>query len=137
MDKERIKKGLKKVLNDKFHSKILVGKPRTRWDDVVQRNALQSLRIRGWRREVRAIENEGVFWGRLGSKRSCSATHGWMEHNNIFTFYIKQIREVRNFCIPCLIQKPKFRLHNGLDDPRFESQQRKGTYPSSKSTKRL
>ena len=88
-------------------------------------------------------------WGRLGSRRSCSATHGWMEHNYIFTFYIKQmqhnyiftfyikqIQEVRTFCIPC-IQKPGFRLHYSLDDPRFESQQKQGIYPSYKSTERL
>jgi len=40
-----------------------VEKPRKRWEDVVQRNALQILGIRGWRKEVRARENECVFMG--------------------------------------------------------------------------
>jgi hypothetical protein len=35
-------------------------KPRTRWEDVVQRNILHILGIRGWKREVRTREN-GVF----------------------------------------------------------------------------
>jgi len=38
-----------------------VGRPRTRWADVVQRDALQLLGIRGWRRRA---ENRGE-WKRL------------------------------------------------------------------------
>jgi len=38
-----------------------VGRPRTRWVDVVQRDALQLLGIRGWRRRA---ENR-VEWRRL------------------------------------------------------------------------
>jgi hypothetical protein len=40
----------KKVLNGNFHTTRLVGRLRTRWADVVQRDALQLLGIRGWRR---------------------------------------------------------------------------------------
>jgi len=47
MDVERIPK---KVLNRKFYTTRLVGRPRNRWTDVVQRDALQLLGIRGWRR---------------------------------------------------------------------------------------
>jgi len=35
-----------------------VGRPRTRWADVVQRDALQLLGIRGWRRRA-ANRDEG------------------------------------------------------------------------------
>jgi len=31
----------KKILNGKFHNTIPVGKPRTIWEDTVQRDALQ------------------------------------------------------------------------------------------------
>jgi hypothetical protein len=46
MEEERIPK---KVLNGNFHTTRPVGRPRTRWADVVQRDALQLLGIRGWR----------------------------------------------------------------------------------------
>ena len=49
MAEERI---LKKVLNGNFHTTRPVGRPRTRWADVVQRDALQLLRTRGWRRRA-------------------------------------------------------------------------------------
>jgi len=49
MKEERIPK---KVLNGNFHTTRPVGRPRTRWADVVQRNALQMLGIRGWRRRA-------------------------------------------------------------------------------------
>jgi hypothetical protein len=49
MEEERIPK---KVLNEKLHTTRLVGRPRTRWADVVQRDALQLLGIRGWRRRA-------------------------------------------------------------------------------------
>jgi len=41
-----------KVLNGKFHNTRPVVKPRTRWEDVVQRDISQILRIRGWRRRA-------------------------------------------------------------------------------------
>jgi hypothetical protein len=47
MEEERIPK---KVLNGNFYTTRPVGRPRIRWADVVQRDALQLLGIRGWRR---------------------------------------------------------------------------------------
>jgi len=49
MEEERISK---KVLNGNFHTTRPVGRPRTRWANVVQRDALQLLRIREWRRRA-------------------------------------------------------------------------------------
>jgi hypothetical protein len=46
MEEERIPK---RVLNGNFHTTKPVGRPRTRWADVVQRDASQLLGIRGWR----------------------------------------------------------------------------------------
>jgi hypothetical protein len=54
MDEEGIPK---KVLNGNLHTTRTLGRPRTRWADVVQRDALQLLRIRGWRR--RAANRDG------------------------------------------------------------------------------
>jgi hypothetical protein len=45
MEEERIPK---RGLNGNFHTTRPVGRPRTRWSDVVQRDALQLLGIRGW-----------------------------------------------------------------------------------------
>jgi hypothetical protein len=58
MEEEKIPK---KILNVKFHTTSPVGRPRTRWADVVQRDALQLLGIRGWRRK--AANRDG--WRRL------------------------------------------------------------------------
>ena len=44
MEEERIPK---KVLNRHFYATRPVGRPRTRWADVIQKDALQPLRIRG------------------------------------------------------------------------------------------
>ena len=49
MEKEWIPK---KVLNGNFRNTRPVGRPRTRWVDVVQRDALQLLGTRGWRRRA-------------------------------------------------------------------------------------
>ena len=46
MEDQRIPK---KVLNGSFNIAGPVGRPRTRWADVVQRDARQLLGIRGWR----------------------------------------------------------------------------------------
>jgi hypothetical protein len=47
------KKGFqKKILKRNFHTTRPVGRPRTRWADVVQRDALQLLGTRGWRRRA-------------------------------------------------------------------------------------
>jgi hypothetical protein len=54
---ERIPK--EKVLNGKFDNTRPVGKPRTRWEDVVRRDT--SLGMRGWRRRAGAREK----WRRL------------------------------------------------------------------------
>jgi len=43
---------VRKVLNGNFHTTRPVGRPRPRWADVVQRDALQLLGIRGWRRRA-------------------------------------------------------------------------------------
>jgi len=53
MEEERIPK---KVLNGNFHTTRPVGRPRTRWADVVQRDALQLLGTRGWRRRATNID---------------------------------------------------------------------------------
>jgi hypothetical protein len=58
MEEERIPK---KVLNGNFRTTRPVGKPRARWADVVQRDALRLLGIRGWRRRA---ENRDE-WRRL------------------------------------------------------------------------
>jgi hypothetical protein len=61
MEKERIPK---KVLNGNFHTTRAVGRPRTRWADVVQTDALQLLGTRVWRRRA-ANRDE---WRRLMSE---------------------------------------------------------------------
>jgi hypothetical protein len=48
MEGERIPK---KVLNGTFHNTRPVERPRARWADMVQRDALQLLGVRGWRRK--------------------------------------------------------------------------------------
>jgi hypothetical protein len=49
MEDERIPN---KVLNGKFHNTRPVQKPRTRWEDIIQRKTAQILEIRG--RRIRA-----------------------------------------------------------------------------------
>jgi hypothetical protein len=49
MEEERTPKA---VLNGNFYSTRTVGRPRSRWTDVVQRDTLQLLGIRGWRRRA-------------------------------------------------------------------------------------
>jgi hypothetical protein len=79
MEEERIPK---KVLIENLHTTRPVGRPKTRWADVVQRDALQLLGIRGWRR--RAANREGdIFCGRPRPGRGCSTIDGWMA---FFTF---------------------------------------------------
>jgi len=58
MEKERIPK---KVLNGNFYTTRPVGRPRTRWAAVVQREAFQLMEIRGWRRRVENMDE----WRRL------------------------------------------------------------------------
>jgi hypothetical protein len=65
MEEERIPK---KVLNGNFHTTRSVGRPRNRWADVVQRDALQLLGLRGRRRraakrdEWRRLVGEDKAW---------------------------------------------------------------------------
>jgi hypothetical protein len=49
MEEERIPK---KVLKGNFYTTRPLGRPRTIWADVVRRDALQLLGIRGWRRRT-------------------------------------------------------------------------------------
>jgi hypothetical protein len=69
------KKGVKwNLLNTRA-----VGRPRTRWADMVQRDALQLLGVRGWRRRA---SNRGEWRHALGKPRpgrGCSAIHGWTD----------------------------------------------------------
>jgi hypothetical protein len=68
MEEERIPK---KVPNGNFHITRPVGRPRTRWADVVQRDALQLLGTRGRRRraanrdEWRRLMRETKAWKEL------------------------------------------------------------------------
>jgi len=47
---ERRNNPKEEILNEKFHNTKSVRKPRTRWNDVFQRDVLEILGIRGWRR---------------------------------------------------------------------------------------
>jgi hypothetical protein len=51
-NKDGRRKDSKKSLNGNFHTTRPVGRPRTRWADVVQRDALQLLGVRGWKRRA-------------------------------------------------------------------------------------
>jgi len=55
MEEQRIPK---RVLNGNFHTARPVGRARTRWADVVRRDALQLLGIKGWRSKA-ANRDEG------------------------------------------------------------------------------
>jgi len=55
------RKDSKKFLNENFYTTRPVGRPRNRWADVVQKDALQLLGIRRWRRRA---ENRDE-WRRL------------------------------------------------------------------------
>jgi len=57
MGEERIKKNRSLF----FYTLKPVGRPRTRWADVVQKDALQLLGIRGWRRRAENMDE----WRRL------------------------------------------------------------------------
>jgi len=67
----RRKDSKKKVLKGNFHTTRPVGRPRTRWADMVQRDALQLLGTRGWRRrganrdELRRLMREAKARKRL------------------------------------------------------------------------
>lgn len=52
---------LKKVLYGKCHNTRTVGKPRTKWEDVVWRDTSQVLEIRKWRKRAKTEKNGGVY----------------------------------------------------------------------------
>jgi hypothetical protein len=54
------KRNPKNAVNGKYKERA-VGKPRTRWEDVVWRNTSHILGIRGWRNKHKAEKNGGVF----------------------------------------------------------------------------
>jgi hypothetical protein len=51
----------KKNLKGKFYNKRPIAKPRIRCEGAVQKNALQVLGIRGWRRRAGDREDRGAF----------------------------------------------------------------------------
>ena len=51
----------KKVLYGKCHNTMTVGKPRTRWEDVVWRDTSQVLEIQGWRKRAKKEKNGDVY----------------------------------------------------------------------------
>jgi hypothetical protein len=51
----------KKVLNGTFHNTTPVGRPRTRWADVVQRDALQLLGVREGGKELKTGTSGGTL----------------------------------------------------------------------------
>jgi hypothetical protein len=72
MEEERIPK---KVLNGNFHTTRPVGRPRTRWADVVQRDA-QLLGIIGWRRRA-GNRDEWRYLMREAKARKGLVHHIW------------------------------------------------------------
>jgi hypothetical protein len=69
----------KMVLNGIFHTTRPVGRPRTRWADVIQRDALQLLGIRGWRRRSETRDEWGCLMGEAEVWKWPSAIDGWMD----------------------------------------------------------
>jgi len=68
------KKGFKRKL---LHHKP-VGRPRTRWADVVQREALQLLGIRGWRRRAENRDEWRCLMGETKARKGLYR-HIWMD----------------------------------------------------------
>jgi hypothetical protein len=77
MEEERIPK---KFLNGNFHTTRPVGRPRTRWADVVQRDALQLLGTRGWKRRAMNRDEWRHLVRKARPERGCSTTNGWMDY---------------------------------------------------------
>ena len=84
----------KKIINGKFHNTKAVGRPRTRWEDVVQSDALQVLRIQSGRRHARNREE----WKRLlreSTVRKGIENHTWMNGSciRINSAYLRLLME--------------------------------------------
>ena len=79
MEEERIPK---KVLNGDFYTTRPVGGPRTRWADVIQKDALQLLGVRGWKRRA---ENKDEWMRLMREAKARKGLDGWME--NRFMIY--------------------------------------------------
>ena len=79
MEEERIPK---KVLNGNFYTTRPVGRPRIRWADVVQRDALQLLRIRRRRRRAEIGYECWRLMREAKARKNCSAIYGWMKIMN-------------------------------------------------------
>jgi len=101
MEEERIPK---KVLNGKFYATRPVGTPRTRWADVVQRDALQLLGKRGWRKAENRDE-----WRRL--MREAKAWKGLKRQIWIYGWMFVAVGPARNARAPCCHLWPA-RLYN-------------------------
>jgi hypothetical protein len=56
-----------------------VGKPRNRWEDVIQKDALQLLGIRGWRRRAANRDEWRRLMGEAKAWKGCSAIDGRMD----------------------------------------------------------
>jgi hypothetical protein len=77
MEEERIPKN---VLNGNFHTTRPVRRPRTRWADVVQRDALQLLGISGWKRAENRDQWRRLMRLGLGPEGAVAPYMvGWME----------------------------------------------------------
>jgi len=101
----------KKFLNEKFHNIRQVGKPRTRWEDVVRRDTSQILGIRGWKRRAKDIEE----WRRLLREARAQTRlwrHAWigMEARGIKKPTFVYIIEVHYVYI--YINHPHFRFYS-------------------------
>jgi hypothetical protein len=66
----------KMVLNGTFHNRRPVGRPRTKWADVVQRDALQLLGVRGWRRRAENRDEWRHALREANAWKGCCAIHG-------------------------------------------------------------
>jgi hypothetical protein len=65
-------------MHGKFRNTRPVGRPRIKWEDAVQKNALQILGTRGWRRRA---ENREEWRQLLREAKALKGLwcHGWMD----------------------------------------------------------
>jgi len=86
-----------------------VGRPRTRWADVVQRDALQLLGIRGWRRRAENRDEWRHLMREVKVSEGAVAPYmdGWRQL--CFTGYTTELGRKTAFCelVPsCMKEKP-------------------------------